>query len=234
MALSTVKPLWIQELQKSYDSDPQCQNIISQILLDPAAHQQFEWDKGLLMYNGKLYVGSNNGLRDKLVQTLHASAVGAHSGQRDCWQRLKTLFYWPTMKLDVIRIIQARDTCQRFKSEHVHYPGLLQPLPVPHLAWTHVTMDFIQSLPESQDYDTVMVVIDKLTKVGHFLVLAHQFIAKQVAQLFLDHIFRLRGLPESIVSDRDKIFTSTFWQELFKLLGTELSYSSAYHPQSDG
>ena len=91
-------------------------------------------------------------------------------------------------------------------------------------------MDFIESLPESQGYDTVMVIIDRLTKVGHFLVLAHPFTAKQVAQLFLDNIFRLHGLPESIVTDRDRIFTSAFWQELFKLAGTELRYSSAYHP----
>ena len=79
-----------------------------------------------------------------------------------------------------------------------------------------------------------MVVIDRLTKVGHFIALAHPFSAKQVAQIFLDNIFRLHGLPESIVSDRDRIFTSTFWSELFKLVGTELHYSSAYHPQSDG
>ena len=97
------------------------------------------------------------------------------------------------MKHDVIRTVQACDTCQRFKSEHVHYPSLLQPLPVPHLAWTHLTMDFIESLPESQGYDTVMVVIDRFTKVGHFLALAHPFTAKQVAQLFMDHIFRLQN-----------------------------------------
>ena len=140
------------------------------------------------------------------------------------------LFFCPNMKRDVIRFVQACDTCQRFKPEHVLYSGLLQPLPIPHLAWTHLTMDFIESLPESQGYNTVLVIIDRLTKVGHFLALAHPFTAKQVAQLFLDNIFRLHGIPESLVTDRDKIFTSAFWQELFRLAGTELRYSSAYHP----
>ena len=105
-------------------------------------------------------MGSTNGLRDKLIQALYASVIGGHSGQKGCWQRLKTLFYWHTMKHDVIRTVQACDTCQSFKSEHVHYPSLLQPLLVPRLAWTHVTMDFVESLLESQGYNTVMVVID--------------------------------------------------------------------------
>ena len=138
------------------------------------------------------------------------------------------------MKQEVVRYIQECDICQRFKSEHVSSPGLLQPLPVPRMAWTHITMDFIESLPPSQGYDTVVVVIVRLSKVGHFLALHHPFIAKQVAQLFLDNIFKLHGLPKFIITDRDRIFTSAFWQELFKLAGTELRYSSAYHPQSDG
>ena len=179
-------------------------------MLDPAAQPQYTWNSGLLKYSGKLYVGSSKGLRDKLIQALHGSALGGHSGQKGCWQRLKTLFYWPNMKQDVIMFIQACDVCQRFKSEHVPYPGLLQPLPIPRLAWTHLTMDFIESLPESQGYNTVIVVIDRLSKVCHFLALADPFTAKQVAQLFLDNIFRLHGLPESIVTDKDRIFTSAF------------------------
>ncbi|XP_071918893.1 uncharacterized protein [Coffea arabica] len=210
LVITSVTPLWIQELQRSYDVDPQCQSIISQRVLDPTSQSQYEWDQGLLKYSGKLYVGATNGLSEKLIQALHASAIGGHSGQKGCWQRLKALFYWPNMKQDVIKYIQACDTCQRFKSEHVPYPGLLQPLPVPHLAWTHLTMDFIESLLESQGYDTVLVIIDRLTKVGHSLALAHPFTAKQVAQLFLENIFKLHGIPASIVTDRDRIFTSAF------------------------
>ena len=182
LAISTVKPVWIQELQESYNSDSQCQNIISQLLLDLAAQPQYTCSNGLLKYNGQLYVWSSNGLRAKLIQTLHDSAIGGHSGQRGCWQRLKTLFYWPNMKQDVVQYIQACDICQRYKSEHVSYPGLLQPLPIPHLAWTHLTMDFIEALPDSQGYNTVLVVIDRLSKVGHFLALTHPFTAKQVSQ----------------------------------------------------
>ena len=97
-----------------------------------------------------------------------------------------------------------------------------------------MTKDFVEKQPKSQGYYTVLVVIDILTKFGHFIRLTHPFIAKTVAQVFLDHIYKLHGLPESIITDRDKVFTSVFWKELFKLVGVSLHYSSAYHPQTDG
>ena len=78
------------------------------------------------------------------------------------------------------------------------------------------------------------MVIDRFTKYAHFIALAHPFSALQVAQVYMDNIYKLHGLPESILSDRDKIFTSKLWQELFKLSDTKLLTSSSYHPQTDG
>ena len=142
---------------------------------------------------------------------------------------MRAFFFWPNMSPVCVRIVPGFSACPRFKPRNSTYPGLLEPLAFPHLGLSHLSIDFIESLPESQGYNTVLVIIDRLTKVGHFLALAHPFTAKQVAQLFLDNIFRLHGIPESLVTDRDKIFTSAFWQELFRLAGTELRYSSAYH-----
>jgi hypothetical protein len=120
------------------------------------------------------------------------------------------------------------------KPDRAKYPGLLMPLPVPPHAWHTVTMDFIEGLPRSASFNCIMVVVDKLSKYSHFVALAHPFTAAKVAKSFMDHVYKLHGLPTVIISDRDKIFTSAFWQQLFTLSDTKLSMSSAYHPQSDG
>jgi hypothetical protein len=95
-------------------------------------------------------------------------------------------------------------------------------------------MDFIEGLPQSGTANAILVVIDKFSKFSHFIPLRHPFTATSVAKLFLDHVYRLHGLPQVIVTDRDRIFTSHFWQQLFKLVGVDLWMSTAYHPQTDG
>lgn len=95
-------------------------------------------------------------------------------------------------------------------------------------------MDFIESLPNSEGYTVIWVIVDRFSKAAHFIPLKHPYTAQVLAEVFMSQIFKLHGLPSSIVSDRDPLFLSTFWQELFKKLGTQLKMSSAYHPQSDG
>ncbi|WVZ00354.1 hypothetical protein V8G54_026423 [Vigna mungo] len=124
--------------------------------------------------------------------------------------------------------------CQQAKTATTLPAGLLQPLPVPSQIWEQICMDFITALPPAQGYSVIMVVIDRLSKFVHFLPLKHDFSSQQVAETFVQHILKLHGFPRSIISDRDKIFISKFWQQLFKLQGTTLSMSSAYHPQTDG
>jgi hypothetical protein len=138
------------------------------------------------------------------------------------------------MKMDVQSYIQQCIICQKAKCERLHPTDLLQPLPVPQDAWQDLTMDFIEKLPKSEGYDTIMVVVDRFSKYAHFMPLKHPFLAPSVAQIFLDQVVKLHGLPKSIVSDRDKIFSSSFWTQLFKLMGTQLNLSTAYHPQTDG
>ena len=112
------------------------------------------------------------------------------------------------MKKQIQQFVQSCLVCQQAKPERVAYPGLLSPLHVPAKAWETVTMDFISGLPSSDQYDCIMVVIDKFTKYGHFIPLHHPFSAETVAEAFMNFVYKLQGMPRSIVSDRDRIFTS--------------------------
>jgi transposase InsO family protein len=147
---------------------------------------------------------------------------------------MKQLFAWKGMKTDVREFVSSCLTCQQAKPDRACLPGLLQPLPVPAAAWEVLSLDFIEGLPRSKHCDCILVVIDSFTKYAHFIPLSHPFTAAGVAQLFLNHVYRLHGLPTAIVSDRDRIFTSAFWRELFRLADVKLQMSSSYHPQSDG
>ena len=100
---------------------------------------------------------------------------------------------------------------------------------IPGALWTDVSLDFIEGLPKSRGKDTILVVVDRLSKYAHFLSLEHPFTAAMVAQLYFDHIFKLHGIPKTLVSDRDKVFLSQFWQELFRLQHVSLHMSTAYH-----
>ncbi|KAK8942857.1 hypothetical protein KSP39_PZI008725 [Platanthera zijinensis] len=144
------------------------------------------------------------------------------------------MFYWKRMKPEIYAYIQQCGVCQKCKAENQHPAGLLQPLPIPGRVWQDISLDFIEGLPMSNGKKTVMVVVDRLSKQAHFMAISHPHTAEMVAQIFLDSVCRLHGLPASLVSDRGAVFLSQFWQELFRLLHVKLKLSTAYHPQTDG
>ncbi|GKA55806.1 ty3-gypsy retrotransposon protein [Tanacetum coccineum] len=124
--------------------------------------------------------------------------------------------------------------CQKQKPDLSAYPGLIQPLPMPTTIWSEISMDFVEGVPKSQGRSVIFVVVDRLSKYAHFIPLQHPFTATQVVQVFLDNVYKLHGLPNTIVSDKDKIFLSHFWQSFFKMLKVQIKLSTAYHPQTDG
>lgn len=114
-------------------------------------------------------------LEQNLLQTFHSSGLGGHSGVKATYYRIKKVFYWPHLKKTVEDFVSKCPTCQLNKVEHIHPPGLLQPLPVPDMAWAHITMDFITALPKSQGKEVILVVVDRLTKYAQFIPLSHPY-----------------------------------------------------------
>jgi hypothetical protein len=139
------------------------------------------------------------------------------------------------MREDIAEYVARCDTCQRVKAEHQRPAGLLQPLEIPMWKWDDISMDIIVGLPRTQEgNDSIWVIVERLTKVAHFLPVKTNYNVSRLAELYVDNILKLHGAPRSIVSDRGPQFTAQFWKSLHASMGTELNYSTAFHPQTDG
>jgi hypothetical protein len=139
------------------------------------------------------------------------------------------------MKREIAKYVSECDTCQIVKESHLKAASALQLLPISSWKWDDISMDFIMGLPStSLNHDSICVVVDKLTKVDHFLLMQTTFPTKRYAELYIDRIVCLHRIPWTIISDRGAQFVARFWEQLHDSLGTKLIRSSAYHPQTDG
>jgi hypothetical protein len=174
-------------------------------------------------------------LRKLILSEAHDTAYSIHPGSTKMYYDLKERFWCYGMKRSVAEYVAICDTCQRVKAEHQRPTGLLQPLKIPEWKWEEITMDFIVGLPRTQKgYNSIWVVVDRLTKVVHFIPVNTTYSSARLAELYISRIVCLHGVPKKIISDRGSQFTSRFWEQLHDSLDTKLRFSTAYHPQTDG
>lgn len=229
-------PHWefFNKLQQSFQEDNDLKALITKVQQQPATFPNFKVIRGLLFFKDRLYIPEESPLKQVILEEFHSSLLGGHGGIQKTYGRLKENVYWHGMKQDVVDFVNSCSVCQQTKiPSHLPY-GLLQPLPIPNGVWEDLSLDFITRLPSFQTHTVILVVVDRFSKAAHFGTLPTNFSAIKVADLFARMICRLHGMPKSIVSDRDPIFLSKFWQELFRLCGTKLRMSTTSHPQSDG
>ncbi|KAJ1384005.1 Ribonuclease H-like superfamily [Sesbania bispinosa] len=191
----------VDKIRATWLTDVNLRKLIKEIQDSSAVHKHYTWHNEELMRKGRLVVGNDSKLREELLQWLHSSGASGHSGINATMQRIKAVLHWKGLTTDVKRFVLQCDVCQKSKYSTVASPGLLQPLPVPDQVWQHVTMDFIEGLPMSFGKQVILVVVDRLSKAAHFMALSHPYIGSNVAQVFLDQVFKLHGFPSTITSD---------------------------------
>jgi hypothetical protein len=170
-------------------------------------------------------------IRELILKEAHETSYSIHPGSEKMYQDLKKRFWWYSMKREIAEYVAICDSYQRIKEEHQRFAGLLQPLQIPQWKWDKIGMDFIVSLLRTRaGYDSIWVVVDRLTKVAHFILVKTSYNSAVLAELYMPRIVCLHRALKKIVSDRGTQFTSHFWQQLQEALGWHLKFSSAYQP----
>ncbi|GJU95411.1 reverse transcriptase domain-containing protein [Tanacetum coccineum] len=174
-------------------------------------------------------------LRSVIMHESHKLKYSIHPGSEKMYQDMKKLYWWPNMKADIATYVSKCLTCARVKAEHQRPLGLLVQPSIPEWKWDNITMDFITKLPKSsQGFDTIWVIVDQLIKSAHFLPIRENDPLDKLARLYLNKIVARHGIPMSIICDHDGRFTSNFWKSFQKALGTDISLSTVYHPETEG
>ena len=231
LSILDTKMLGFEYIKDLYAQDSDFCDVFN--ACEKVAFGKFYRHDGFLFRENKLCVPMCS-LRELLVREAHGGGLMGHFGVAKTFGILHDHFFWPHMKRDVERICETCITCKQAKSKLKPH-GLYTPLPIPSEPWTDISMDFVLGLPRTKrGRDSVFVVVDRFSKMAHFIACHKTNDASHIADLFFKEIVRLHGMPRTIVSDRDAKFLSYFWKTLWGKLGTKLLFSTTCHPQTDG
>jgi hypothetical protein len=228
-----------EELRRESSQDENVQSVMQAIEQRKPRHPFLQLAQcivreGLLYYRDKIYVPESEDLRVRILRQHHDNPSAGHPGRAKTFELLSRSYYWKGMNTDVRRYVENCRTCGRTKPRHDRHQGLLQPLPIPERPWQDISVDFITHLPPSNGFDAILVVVDRLTKMRHYVPCYMTDSAEEVARLFTREIYRLHGAPKSVISDRDVRFVNSFWEHLSDRLQLDTRLTVAHRPQGDG
>ena len=228
----------IQRIRGAQQQDENLKIIMEQLREQggPNASGYHMAEDGTLLLNGRITVPKEGGFKEEILKLAHQSLLSIHPGSTKMYRDMRRYYHWPGMKKSVARWVAQCQVCQQIKAEHQVPGGLLQSLPIPEWKWDSVSMDLITGLPvaRGRSNNAIWVIMDRLTKVAHLLAIRDTDKTETLAELYINQIVKLHGVPANIVSDRDPRFTAAFWRALQGALGTELHISTAFHPETDG
>ncbi|GLU19566.1 hypothetical protein SLE2022_358110 [Rubroshorea leprosula] len=236
LATLRAQPALIDKIKLGQQKDSFLQKMKEKVKAGEPHMQEFRIsDDEILWFGDRLCVPRDHALRCEIMGDAHYTSYTIHPGSTKMYRDLRSTFWWRNMKREIARFVSQCLTCQKVKAEHQRLPGKLQPLPIPQWKWENITMDFVTGLPRTlKGNDSVWVIVDRLTKSAHFLPYRTGTSIEKLANMYMEEIVKLHGVPVSIVSDRDTRFLSHFWTSLQQALGTQLNFSTAFHPQTDG
>ena len=222
-----VQVLGFEVLKELYKNDPDFGNVWENC--SKGSFNHFLVQEGFLFKNNRLCIPQCS-LRRAIIQEVHGGGLAGHFGRDKTLALVQENFFWPKLAHDVECFVKSCKICQIAKST-----GLYTPLPVPKAPWEDISLDFVLGLPRTQrNKDSIMVVVDRFSKMAHFVPCNKTADASHIADLYFREIVKLHGVPKTITSDRDSKFISHFWRTLWRKLGTTLQFNSSYHPQNDG
>ncbi|THH06299.1 hypothetical protein EW146_g9654 [Bondarzewia mesenterica] len=225
----TSDPELLVSIRTGYTTDPWCVKLQQNLGSMPGVTQS----EGLLYVGGCLVVPRVNALREQLFRLAHDSL--GHFGANKSYASLRSSYYWPNMRRDLEQgYVPSCNECQRNKSLSSRPTGPLHPLPVPDARGDSVAIDFIGPLPEEKGFNCIASFTDRLRSDIRLVPCRMDISAEKFAAIFFDHWYCENGLPLEIISDRDKLFISSFWKSLTRLCGVTLKMSSSFHPETDG
>lgn len=225
--------------QKGYEEDPIPSSVLRALKNKDERHSEItlaecEQRGPYLFYKKRLFVPDHVDLKAELLRACHEDPTTGHPGRSKTYELLSREYYWPGMYSYVKQWVRNCHTCRRSTPSREAHQGVLKPLPIPQQAWRDISMDFITHLEPSNGFDAVLVVVDRLTKMKHFIPCNGTCDAEGVAKLYVQYVWKLHGLPVTVISDRGPQFVSAFWKHLNKRLKIQSLLSTAFHPETDG
>jgi len=201
------------------------------------SHPEGRWSKddaGFLRIDDRIYVPDNANLRLRVLQYHHDHVLAGHLGQNKTLELIWRHYTWPTIRNDVQKFCKSCVTCMQSKPQRHRPYGSLQQLPIPERLWNSISMDFIEKLPSSSGFDTILVIVDRLSKQAIFIPTHNTITSAELARLFVTHVFSKHRVPSHVTSDRGSEFVSHFFRSLGTALDMRLHFTSGYHPEANG